>query len=108
MKKEIMAYITALINTCNTTVNVPVAKCLNDLLDFVEKSSEEDTKSKGYIKLVEKICDGFVEKNCELVKEIEALKKMNKVHELNNAIWKNIYNESKEENKKLKSDVFDK
>jgi len=108
MKKEIVAYITALINTCNTTVNVPILSCLNDLLNYVEDIQDDDTKSKGYIELVEKICDNFVEKNCELVQVLQKQKNTITTLEFNNSVWKNIYDELKEENKKLKSDVFDK
>ena len=109
MKKEITAYITALINVSSTATNTLLVKNLNDLLNFAENlPAEEDRKSKGYIKLVEKICDNFVEKNCELVQVVQEQKLTIAAHELNNSVWKNAYNELKEENKKLKSDVFDK
>jgi len=101
MKKEIIAYINALIDTCNTTVNIPVVKSLINLLNFVEKiPADTDEKSKRYIELVEKICDNFKEKNCELVQEVQILKKDIAVQELNNMVWQNTYNELKEENKK--------
>jgi hypothetical protein len=45
MKKEIMAYITALTDVYSGTINQPMIKCLNDLLTFVvdipEKNKEQ-------------------------------------------------------------------
>ncbi|WP_435789180.1 hypothetical protein [Clostridium sp.] len=42
MKKETMAYITALTDVYSGTINQPMIKCLNDLLTFVVDIPEEN------------------------------------------------------------------
>ena len=112
MKKEIMAYITALTDVYTHTVNMPVKNCLDNLMNFIEDIPEG--KDKAILdfnialeneSLKKRIIE--LEESCENMCDIEKnLHEKLKTHELNNTVWRNIYKELEEENKILKEKSF--
>ena len=87
MKKEIMAYVTALSDVYSKTINQPMIKALNDILNFVEDIPTvkneitdfeiENKRLKGSNRMLEALCDSLIEKNCELVKEKQIINNHN-------------------------------
>ena len=130
MKKEIVAYITGIVNSYDRTITeLKNAKLkseiinpfinfkaeYSDLLEFVIDIPEdkdqaitdfnmalEDRKIRGTNALLEKTCDGFIEENCKLVKERETLKKEIEVYALSELVWKSICKWQQDEIQKLK------
>ena len=83
MKKEIMAYITALENVYSGTINQPMIKALNDLECFVADIKEEDSNGE----------DLYIKRIVELEEEIEDIK--SKFAETEESLTNMIDNESR-------------
>jgi len=72
MKKEIMAYLTALIDVYSETINHPMIKALNDVVTFVEDIPSEN---KQQSKMTEQVHNNLKKINYKLMTEKEILKK---------------------------------
>lgn len=108
MKKEIMAYVTALTDVYSGSINQPMVKCLNDILNFAEDIPVEDKERsilafntalensilKSRVLELEESCENMNEIEINLHKRIKALK-------WNNSALDGNCNVLKEQNIKL-------
>jgi len=90
MKKEIIAYITALLDVCNHTVNIPITECLDNLIDFIEDIPEEKEQSIKTFNIVLENQD-LKQSNEELLSRITELNQLEEANEYLKNINENLY-----------------
>jgi len=95
MKREIIAYITALTDVQRHTVNMPIAECLDNLIDFIEDIHEDKELSIRIFNITLENED-LKKCNAELLNRITELNQLEESHaylkDINEKLYKKVEN----------------